>query len=38
MAQYVYNVRVIGKVLPPNGTVFEDVSLSFFLVTAKSAP
>ena len=31
MAQYVYTMSQVGKVVPPNRTILKDISLSFFL-------
>ena len=30
MAQYVYTMNRVGKVVPPKKTILEDISLSFF--------
>ncbi len=30
MAQYVYTMSQVGKVVPPNRTILKDISLSFF--------
>ena len=30
MAQYVYTMRRVGKVVPPKRVILEDISLSFF--------
>ena len=30
MAQYVYTMSCVGKVVPPNRTILQDISLSFF--------
>ena len=30
MAQYVYTMSGVGKVVPPNRTILKDISLSFF--------
>ena len=30
MAQYVYTMRRVGKVVPPRRVILEDISLSFF--------
>ena len=29
MAQYVYTMSQVGKVVPPNRTILKDISLSF---------
>ena len=30
MAQYVYTMSLVGKIVPPNRTILKDISLSFF--------
>ena len=30
MAQYVYTMSGVGKIVPPNRTILKDISLSFF--------